>query len=158
MPQTSTTTTTTTASTTTTTTPTVCNPPDCDDGDACTDDHCDPSSGCVHVARTGFDAVTCELDAISSTLVTGPIDKVGGPTLQARLLKKIDRAHKHTDAARLLTGRRLEGKVHRIEAMVTSFARSVMRAQARGKVDPDLAGHLLDLAQRAEAALRAISP
>lgn len=35
-------------------TPTVC-----DDGEPCTIDSCDPASGCIGVARTGFDALAC---------------------------------------------------------------------------------------------------
>ena len=49
-------------------------PLSCDDGDACTDDTCDPSAGCIHTERPATEpaGVTCDLDNLRALLGMSP--------------------------------------------------------------------------------------
>src|SRR5207244_3886198 len=77
-------------------------PLDCDDHDACTDDVCNPKSGCGHTAKTGYDSVRCRLDAmalaIQNATDASPAarTKLGGLVAKAR--QKIEAAASATSA------------------------------------------------------------
>ena len=40
----------------------------CDDGDICTDDSCNPTTGCVHVTQSGFDGIAAQLSAVEGAV------------------------------------------------------------------------------------------
>ena len=70
-----TTTTVTTTTTTTTGTPstttTLCRPRGCDDGDPCSEDTCNPVTGCSNVYLLGFDRADCELGKLLAPALCG---------------------------------------------------------------------------------------
>src|SRR5205085_6383110 len=107
---------------------------------------------------TGFDALTCRLDVLQTTVVNTPVDQVGGPDFQARLLSKLLRAHKMTDSARVREGRRLTATLRRIDSLLGGFMRGILRAEARAKLTPAVADRLLDLVTSAEQSVQALMP
>jgi hypothetical protein len=64
-------------STTTTTTlpPSTCTPPDCDDGDACTDDACVAGPRCTHARLPGYEGVLCRCGSVPSVCGTAKLPK-----------------------------------------------------------------------------------
>lgn len=60
-------------------------PPNCDDGDPCTDDVCDQDAGgCTHTKLTGFDGLICRLQVLEDGIPDGAVSK--------RCLKEFARA------------------------------------------------------------------
>jgi hypothetical protein len=61
----------------------------CSDGDFCTEDLCDPATGCQHPAVTGLRRSSCRVEALRA-LLTSLSTELGG--LSQRLLGRLDRA------------------------------------------------------------------
>jgi len=61
---------------------------DCSDGDFCTDDSCDPATGCRFMPVTGIRRISCRVDALRALLATLPPD-LG--QLRRRLVRQLDR-------------------------------------------------------------------
>jgi hypothetical protein len=151
-------TTTSTSSRPTTTRPTAatCDPPNCDDGDGCTEDRCDPVSGCVSTARVGMDDLACRLELVATTLRSAPAEQVSA-RLRSRLLAKISRSEKMVAGARKLSGHRQIAKLGRAGKLLQAFIHGVQHGQDRGKLDAGLADELLGLASRADASLQLLT-
>ena len=147
--------TTTGVATTSTTRPSegVCAPGACDDGDDCTDDACDPASGCLHTPRPGLDLVSCRLDLLATGLAVAPTADVGGVGARARYSAKVGKARRLVEASRRLAGRRQVVKLRRASHLLDVFIGLVRKGAARGKVASDLADHLLGLAAGAVESL-----
>jgi hypothetical protein len=156
---TSVTTTSTTQSTGTSTTSTtlgsvVCDPPDCNDGNSCTDGVCDPERGCVYTDRTGFDAITCRLESIVNVLATAPVDDVGGPGTRGRFQGKLAKIQRMVDLGKQLTGKRQTTKLRRANKLLTAFIHTVEKGEHRGKVKENVGKEMTDLASSAQSSLR----
>jgi hypothetical protein len=61
----------------------------CSDGDFCTDDLCDPATGCQHTSVTGLRRSSCRVDALRALLTSLPEDL---RRLSRRLLARLERA------------------------------------------------------------------
>jgi len=153
------TTTTTSVPTTSTTLPprASCEPATCDDGDGCTDDSCDPQRGCVHAARTGFDAVTCRLAAIATALRASSAHDLGGAGAQARLAASVGKIEKIIDGARAAHGRPLVVRVKRAKKLLGSFLRTIRKGQQRGRIPANVADRIEALGNDAASQLSAIA-
>jgi hypothetical protein len=157
-PATSTTSTTQTAATTTTSTlpsPVTCDPPDCNDVNACTEDVCDPERGCVHTDRTGFDAITCRLQMIVDVLASAPADDVGGPATRGKFQAKVTKVQRMVDAGRNVSGKRQVAKLKRANKLLTAFIHTVEKGEHRGKVKGPVGKEMTDLASGAQSSLLA---
>ncbi|HJQ83152.1 MAG TPA: hypothetical protein VKA21_03690 [Candidatus Binatia bacterium] len=143
------------ATTTTTTEPAVavCTPAECTDGDDCTDDRCDPVRGCLNVPRPGLDLVSCRLDVLATSLLTAPVDDLGGPKARARYSAKVGKARRMVEAARRLKGNRYSAKLRRANRLLAGFTRAIEKAEQRGKMRPELAARLIGLVAGAESSL-----
>jgi hypothetical protein len=102
---------------------------DCDDGDFCTDDSCDPAAGCRHVAVTGVRLRRCRVDELRALLSTLP---GGGARLRRRLARRLDRvdAWLARAAAAARHPRRVKRARARARAQLRRFIRLV-RARRR---------------------------
>jgi hypothetical protein len=69
---------------------------DCDDNDACTDDACDPATGCQLVARVGIAGVTCHATQLASMVDAIPPD---GKAFAKKLRPKVVCIQKRLSAA-----------------------------------------------------------
>jgi hypothetical protein len=136
----------------------VCDPPDCNDRDLCTDDVCDEFAGCTHTPRVGFDAVTCRLDTISNTIAVTPAGEVGGAQLQRRFQARIAKAHRLVELARRKTGHDLVARLKRSGKVIASFIQSIQRGVERGKIPPAVGQNLIALATSAQSALLPLTP
>ena len=142
------------STTTSTTLPTAaCDPPDCQDGDACTDDLCDLERGCVHAPRAGFDAISCRLDMIVGVLQTAPVDEVGGPAIRARFQAKVAKVQHMVDAGRSASGKHQVVKLKRASKLLTAFIHAVEKGQHRGKVKEPVASEVIGFASGAQSSL-----
>jgi Dictyostelium (slime mold) repeat len=133
-------------------------PLDCDDGNACTSNDCDPARGCVPTDARDFASVGCELDNISAALATAsPTD------IQARVLANIQRplakARTKLDAAEAAgAGKKAQKALAVVKAQAKKIRRVVKKAVRKRKVAPALADLLLgasDGASKAAQTLRA---
>jgi hypothetical protein len=61
----------------------------CNDGDFCTDDLCDPQQGCVYTQVTGIRRTTCRIDELRALLQSVPAD---GAAMGRRLARRLDAA------------------------------------------------------------------
>jgi hypothetical protein len=138
--------------------PAGCAPLGCDDGDACTDDSCDPVAGCVHEPRIGFPAVACRLDALAEILATTPATELGGPAVQERLRVKIARVRVMVAAGQVLQGNHRSRRLNRATDLLASFIKSVKKGGRRGKIDPEVADRMLELATGAQSRLQPLLP
>lgn len=152
-PSTSTTSTRPTTTSTTLHNTAACDPPDCQDGDACTDDSCDAERGCVHDQRTGFDAVTCRLDAIVGLLQAAPPDEVGGAAMRGKFQAKVGKVHRMVDAGRSASGKRQIGKLRKANKLIGAFILTVEKGQHKGKVKEPVASEIINLASGAQSSL-----
>jgi hypothetical protein len=101
----------------------LCDPgtaPNCDDFVACTQDSCDPSSGCVHGLPDGPEGIVCILDQMRTTLLESQFGSVS-PKLKKRLNRNIDRTqklyiaghlHEHPEGAGAAAGREQAVRPH----------------------------------------------
>jgi hypothetical protein len=71
-------------------------PLDCDDHDGCTDDRCDPATGCAHPAKTGYDSARCRLDAMALALQEATD---ASPAARAKLGSLVGKARRKIEAA-----------------------------------------------------------
>ncbi len=60
----------------------------CDDGDACTTDSCDPTSGCSATPFTGFAMPECRIKAALDVVTGAGAADIAAPT-RSKLLKKL---------------------------------------------------------------------
>jgi hypothetical protein len=122
--------------------------PNCDDGNLCTDDHCEPDRGCVPVARTGFAGVTCELDMMDAALAS-----VASP-VHEKLAKLIMRGRLTLGAAEVAGhGRRALRPLRATGKQLKAIARVVRAARRRNKVSLEVVEALLGAADGASRAL-----
>jgi hypothetical protein len=136
--------------TTTTTTPARCDlgrPGGCEDGNPCTDDHCDPPVGCIHDPRRGDAALVCAFERSlvtpqcrSDTLPKGSVrkfDKAERLVLRALSASKDEkrtrlllRAYRSLDRGRKAIDRAVRRKRDALSAECAESVRSVL-AQAQ---------------------------
>jgi hypothetical protein len=86
-----TTSTTSPATSSTTTLPPAC--PSCDDDDPCSDDRCDPGSGCAHEVVSGDRALTCAFDRALT------IPECAGQRVPPKIGKQYDKARRRVGQA-----------------------------------------------------------
>jgi hypothetical protein len=115
-------------------------PLDCDDHDGCTDDMpCDPKAGCVHVAKTGFDAVSCHLDAIASAVGTAPGMDIT-KSVRAKLTKLVAKTRGKLAAAKKLgSGKKALKALKVVGSQLTAIANAAEAARRKDKIDGGLA-------------------
>jgi hypothetical protein len=61
----------------------------CNDGNSCTDDLCDPQQGCVYPPVTGIRRTSCRIDEMRALLQSVPTD---GTAMERRLARRLDGA------------------------------------------------------------------
>ena len=172
------TTTTTTSSTTSTSTttapaPNACQPGviDCDDGNACTLDGCDPAAGCRHtsIAATGPEGVRCAIDNVRA-LLGSPAAQCSG-RCRCNLSPDLDRLVAPL-GARLQVGRpaACRKSIRFVKSHTAALAARVRRLSARGCLASsggpgqllpavaDLADRATRLARSGYCAKRALAP
>jgi hypothetical protein len=119
---------------------------DCDDGDPCYDDGCEPTSGCAHVNRTGFPGVTCAFARTLPTLCNG----------QTIATTKLDKAGTVVGQAATATGARQRKLVKKAKTLLKAMGRLIARAQKKDKLTIECAdgvkAQLADIDQRLAAA------
>jgi hypothetical protein len=130
-------------------------PLDCDDHDGCTDDSCDPASGCVHTPRTGFDSVSCRLDAIALDLQQATAAAVT-PPVRAKISKLVGKARTKLSAARGATGKRQLKNLKAASGALKAIANAVAGASRKHKIDGTLANDITTAAQGAAAAIETL--
>src|SRR5262249_49646438 len=72
--------------------------PQCNDGNFCTDDLCDPQQGCVYPQVTGIRRTTCRIDELRALLQDVPTN-VGMGRRLGRLLDTVEAALSKAQAA-----------------------------------------------------------
>jgi len=143
---TSSTTTSSSSTSTSTTIPDRCG--DCDDGDECTIDRCDPARGCLHEARPSTEpaAVECGLRNVRTMLALPP------PRV-TRQMEKMERLiAAAADAPRPAACRRkLRAAVRSVRALQRLLARLTAEQIAPGHTPFDLAREAIGLGERVDA-------
>jgi len=113
-------------------------PPSCDDGDACTTDTVDPSTGCVHTPLGGVAGVTC---SCAQPLVPAACSGEPVPPIVGRLF---DRAcHKAQLAAKAGQSRRGQRAWRHLLRDLHRAARRTGRAAHRRQLSADCAQAIL---------------
>jgi hypothetical protein len=125
----------------------------CDDGDDCTDDVCDPVAGCQHPPRPGLDLVSCRLDLLATALVTSPVAELGGAAARARYSARVGKARRMVDAARRVPARRKLAMLRRAGHVLGAFSQAIRRAATRHKMQEGIATRLLQLTSGAVTSL-----
>jgi hypothetical protein len=97
---------------------------DCNDGDFCTDDSCDPAAGCRHAAVTGLRQSSCRVEELRALLATLP---GGGGRLGGRLARRLDRVEASLARAEAAAGRRRTVKraLRKARALLRGFIGAV---------------------------------
>jgi hypothetical protein len=132
-----------------------CTPRDCDDNDPCTIDACVLAGGtCTHEPFAGVKAVTCHLDALEGLIAAAPkpVRRLRPKILTAQRLlnSKTQRLLDSTQKTQTKAGGRL---LARAGKQIAAFIEGIEKGQASHKIDPVVAGPMLDLARGAEADL-----
>jgi hypothetical protein len=123
----------------------------CDDGRPCTDDGCDPTTGCTHVERVGFAGVRCGFErSLAVPACAGDVVPAGVTRRYGRAEELVVRAEEATTVPR---ARRL---LMRAARLLKRAGTAVSRASRRRR-DPlsaacaaDLAPILADVRARAD--------
>ena len=125
-------------------------PPNCDDGDPCTTDTCVPFTGCTHHVDGAF---VCGLNGLQQTLTllqqdvhAAPVNSLGGPSRQARLLSLIARGLAKIERARTGPTRLRAHQLQFVQANLRSFTAIIDTGLRRLKIQPQLGGMLRTLA------------
>jgi hypothetical protein len=138
----------------------VCNPGtplECDDHDSCTDDMpCDPSAGCVHVAKIGFDAVGCHLDAIASAVGAAPGADIA-KSVRTKLTKLVAKTRgKLASAKKLGSGKKALKALKAVGTQLKAIANAAEAARRKDKIDGALADVVSAAARGAGDALETL--
>jgi subtilisin family serine protease len=124
-----------TPTTSTTVPPSPCASPCADDGDACTDEECDPTSGCRSVPRPGFDGLQCFVRSTRDTSGSCASDEIAPATarLTARLsrqaLAQIIRAEGTSGRTQWKSLKKAAGLLRQMEK---GLAKAITKGQLRG--------------------------
>ena len=129
-----------------------CTEQNCDDGDACTTDVCDATSGCRHTTAVSFDAVACRLAILRNTLSDASASDLT-PRLarpKSGLVRALARASRlATSAAHDVQRsklRRAEKRIVLLQAALGQFTKRVDKARERALLSPGLQATLDRLA------------
>lgn len=118
-------------------------PLQCNDHNLCTDDTCDPASGCPHPGKTRYDAVRCQLDTMDMLLNESP----GGVSAATRIKlgSLIGKARAKLSAAETVGQGRRAGKLLKATGTALKAISKAVKAAARKKkiTDPALARQLI---------------
>jgi len=117
--------------------------PDCDDGDDCTLDACDPGLGCVQVPIGDLPGVVCRLKNLGRAVVEAPAESFRPTSLRKRLAKLLATARRRAAAALLVDGRRRRNAIRVAERSLARFVRTVSNASSRRKIDRTVADGLV---------------
>ena len=118
--------------------------PDCDDHDGCTDDACDPATGCTHVARTGYAAARCVLDGMDAALNAAGLTDIA-PSLRIRVAGLLGKVRAKLSAAESAgQGKRALKPLKAAGKQLKSIGKVVRAALHKRKIYPGLAQKLLD--------------
>jgi hypothetical protein len=120
----------------------------CSDGDFCTDDVCDPATGCQHPAVTGLRRSSCHVDALRALLVSLP-DELGA--LSRRLLDQLDRVDKALARAGSGRPKQQRSALQKARQQLRTFVQMVRKSR---RVGGALEHQLSDAAKAAIAMAR----
>jgi hypothetical protein len=113
----------------------------CDDGDACTDDACDPAAGCASVRRRGASGLRCLLDALEAYVAGIPADGLGTKTR-----KRVGRTLAAMRAKLAPLGTPVPRKADRAARSIGKLRAKAEKTVRRARdVRPEVAAALLDM-------------
>lgn len=127
--------------------------PNCNDGNSCTLDTCDPAIGCVHTPITNLPGVVCQLSALTKVLKAAPSSKFRVPRLRARLIRIAESARKQMNAAVLVDGKSHQQRIRAADNLMKKFVLAVLQQSRTRKLDRDLANDLIGMTRGTETIL-----
>jgi hypothetical protein len=131
----------------------------CNDDDACTEDSCGPSGGCINVPlpATAPQGITCAIDNVRTVL-----DQPPAPACTKRCPRKLEASLQAVErllaaATNARTKRRCEGKLRAAVAKGDKLRRTMERLARLGRFVPDERGtKLVTRARELVARVRAL--
>jgi len=106
----------------------------CDDGDPCTDDGCDPVTGCTNTPRTSFASVGCRFDVMDAAIRGASVHDLAPPAA-AKLEKLIGKARGKLAAAQSAGhGKRAVKALKVVAKQLKAIGRVVRAAQKKHQI------------------------
>ena len=128
-------------------------PQACDDGDLCTDDSCDTTTGCKNTPKTSFAAVTCRMDTMDAAIQGASVADLA-PSLAAKLRKPIAKARTKLAAAETAGhGKPALKALKKSAKQLKTIPRIVRAGQKKHKIAAAVAAAILDAASGGSQAL-----
>jgi Tol biopolymer transport system component len=127
----------------------------CDDFVACTQDFCDPLSGCGIGLPAGIEGIICILDQMRTVLLESQFGTVA-PKLKRRLNRSIDRTQNLYRAALSTSVQKEQDLLRAGNKRLVRFLRLVERGLGKDKIVASVANPLIDLARSARDATQAL--
>jgi hypothetical protein len=120
-------------------------PPDCHDGDPCTDDSCIGAS-CIHTPLTGYASVNCALDAgLVAPGCEGDVLRIGIP-------RRFERSRELTAKAEHdATVRNANKRLRHVVKLMRQVQKVIARDLREQKISPECAAALTGYAAEAQA-------
>lgn len=132
--------------------------PSCNDGNACTQDKCDPALGCIHTTITDLPGVTCQLNAIKKALKGAPSADFHQPRLRKQLTKMVDAARKQVNNASNVDGNPHNAALRSANRALSRLLSRLLKASLRGKLDKNFADEIIGMARGSQTMLQPLIP
>jgi len=128
----------------------------CDDGDLCTDDGCDPVTGCTNTPRTSFASVGCRFDVMDAAIRGASVHDLAPPAA-AKLEKLIGKARGKLAAAQSAGhGKRAVKALKVVAKQLKAIGRVVRAAQKKHQIAAPVANVIQSAASGGSQALETL--
>lgn len=117
-------------------------PLNCDDGDACTTDTCDPVNGCVHQGGPGLTAALCQIDNLVVMIKTRPFGSIRGRKLPQLITKLVFQARTKVQLAGSVSDPKALKLLSASDKKLLQFMTRVTKASGNDRI-PDAMFHAL---------------
>ena len=135
-------------------------PPDCNDGNVCTADSCDPVAGCLHNKVLNYNG--CSLNQIDQIFLTlyqnvrgAPIGSFSSEKIRARMLSTVDTIRRKLEPA-ISGATQSKRPIRAALKKANTLANRILQLEAKGKIVPALADTLSPLVVQAINLLAAL--
>jgi hypothetical protein len=117
--------------------------PNCNDGDECTADSCDPDVGCVNDGHPNM--AVCRLVSVIDLITETSPDLVGGENVKKRLLRKVTGALRAMQKFYAGNPRRQRSNQRRAGRQLGNAVDILQNGLRKGTVDPAVGDEILQL-------------
>lgn len=130
--------------------------PNCNDGDECTADSCDPDTGCVNISFPNL--AVCRLVSLIELVTDTNPDLLGGEGVKKRLLRKSNGALRATQKFYAGNPRLQRNNQRRASRRLAGAVKLVQNGLVKGTVDAATGDEILQLASTAALAISQAIP